>query len=186
VKNMLIKEIRTLPIPYILGLPIIIIMLVVLQGAQTEAFDLLRRSLLIIFGYIAAVIDVRSKRIPNKLVITMLIAWVLIMTSIIIADIEYSINRLADSVLGFALGGGIFVLVYAISRKGLGGGDVKFMAASGLYLGVGGVLPAIFIGTVLAALVGLVLILTKKIKRKDPIPLAPFLFAGVLITIFLS
>jgi len=58
------------------------------------------------------------------------------------------------------------------------------MAAAGLYLGFSETVPAILYGTVLAALVGLVLILLKKIGRKDTMPLAPFLFAGIIITVF--
>ena len=77
----------------------------------------------------------------------------------------------------------LFLAVYLVSRKGLGGGDVKFMAASGLYLGVD-VLPAMFYGSVLSAAAGLGLLLAKKIGRRDAIPLAPFLFAGILIVLF--
>jgi prepilin signal peptidase PulO-like enzyme (type II secretory pathway) len=68
----------------------------------------------------------------------------------------------------------------------LGGGDVKFMSVAGLYLGFSGTIPVILFGTVIAALTGLVLILLKKINRKDSIPLAPFLFIGIIITVFLS
>ena len=39
---------------------------------------------------------------------------------------------------------------------------------------------------VLAAVTGLILILLRKIGRKDTMPLAPFLFAGILITFFTS
>ena len=40
-------------------------------------------------------------------------------------------------------------------------------------------------GTILAALAGLTLIVLKKISRKDKIPLAQFLYVGILITVFL-
>ena len=99
---------------------------------------------------------------------------------------DNGVKALTDSLYGMALGGGLFLLVYLFSRRGLGGGDVKFMAAAGLYLGFSGVIPAILYGTILAALTGLILILLKKIKRKDAIPLAPFLFIGILIIIFSS
>jgi len=39
-------------------------------------------------------------------------------------------------------------------------------------------------GTILAALTGLILILLKKLGRKDAMPLAPFIYAGILITVF--
>ena len=76
------------------------------------------------------------------------------------------------------------MLIYIISRNGLGGGDVKFMAVAGLYLGFSGTVPAILYGTLLAAFTGLVLIVLKKLGRKDTMPLVPFLFVGIMITIF--
>ena len=181
-----VREIRKLEVPYIIGLPVIMLALLIMQGSRIEPFDLLWRELIIIFGYVAAVIDIKTKKIPNKLVITMFIIWILTITPLMIVDIEWAVARLIDSIIGFLLGGGIFMVVYIISKKGLGGGDVKFMAVSGLYLGVGAVLPSIFLGTVLAALIGIILIAAKKIKRKDPIPLAPFLFVGIALTIFLT
>ena len=147
-------------------------------------FVLLWNELIIIFGYIAAVFDIKTRRISNKLILTMLAVWVITLTPKLFLDTEAAVALLTDSALGLAISGGLFLLVYLISKKGLGGGDVKFMAAAGLYLGFSGSVPAILFGTVLAALTGISLILFKKIGRKDPIPLAPFLYTGILITLF--
>ena len=172
-------------LPYI-GIPIIGAALLILRGERTEPFIILMYEMLIICGYHASVSDLKSKKIPNNLILAMLTSWILIMTPKLFFDTDTAIRMLVDSALGFALGGGMFLLVYLISRKGLGGGDVKFMAVVGLFLGFGGVLPAMLYGTVLASLTGLILILLKKIGRKDSIPLAPFLYAGILATVFLS
>ena len=139
---------------------------------------------MIIFGCVAAVFDVKTKKIPNNLILAMLSAWLLTITPVLIIDTGAAIRLIKDSALGFAIGGGLFLVVYVISRRGLGGGDVKFMAATGLYVGYGGTLQIVLFGTVLAALTGLALILLKKIGRKDAIPLAPFLFVGILSTVF--
>ena len=171
-------------LPFV-GIPMIGAALIILRAGRMDTFIMLRYELLIIFGYIAAVFDIRVKKIPNSLILAMLAAWVLIMAPKLFFDTYTAVALLADSALGLAVGGGMFLLVYLISRKGLGGGDVKLMAAAGLYLGLGGVLPAMLYGTVSAALTGLMLILLKKIGRKDSIPLAPFLYAGILITVFL-
>ena len=172
-------------LPYA-GLPIVAAVLLVIQAGRVETFILLRNEMLIVFGYIASVLDLRFRKIPNTLVLSMLGAWVFLMTLILCLDTGAAIGLLWDSVLGFVLGGGLFLLTYLISRKGLGGGDVKLMACTGLYLGFYGIIPAIFCGTLLAALTGLALILAKKLGRKDMIPLAPFLFVGILITVFLQ
>jgi prepilin signal peptidase PulO-like enzyme (type II secretory pathway) len=148
-------------------------------------FILLKYALLIVFGYAASVFDIQTKRIPNRLVLSMLTVWLFVMALKLLLDIEDGVRLLADSLFGLLVGGGLFMLVYLISRKGLGGGDVKFMAAAGLFLGFGKIIPAMLYGTVLAAMTGLVLILLKRIGRKDTIPLAPFLYAGILITVFM-
>jgi len=151
---------------------------------ELSAFSILSSTLLLALGYVAMVFDIITKRIPNKLVISMIAGWLLLMVTVVILNIENAVVLLTDSLFGFLTGGGLFLLVYVISRKGLGGGDVKFMAAAGLYLGFAGTIPAILYGTVLAALTGLVLICLKKIGRKDTMPLVPFLFIGIMITVF--
>jgi len=168
------------------GLPVIAAALLIIGSGQGDAFMLLRYELIAVFGYIAAVRDAKTKKIANGLVFAMFAAWVTIMVPKLFLDTGAAIAILRDSALGFAVGGGMFLLVYLISRKGLGGGDVKFMAVAGLYLGFNNSLSAMLCGTALAALTGISLILLKKIGRKDTFPLAPFLYAGILITLFLG
>ena len=170
-------------LPYI-GIPFIGAALILFRGGQLDPFTMLRYEALVMFGYTATISDVKIKKIPNNLILAMLAAWVLIMTPKLFIDTDAAITLLSDSIIGFLIGGGMFLFVYLISRKGLGGGDVKFMAAAGLYLAARGVLSAMFCGTVLAAIAAIALILLKKIGRKDTIPLAPFLYAGFLVTVF--
>ncbi|MCL2365920.1 MAG: prepilin peptidase [Oscillospiraceae bacterium] len=142
--------------------------------------------MVLIFGCIAAIFDMKTRRIPNKLVLAMLITWLLIIKPKLVFDTDAALVYLESSALGLLVSGGMFVLVYFLSRKGLGGGDVKFMAVVGLYMGFGGVISVILIGSILAAITGGTLILFKKIRRKDPIPLAPFLLIGIALTVLLQ
>jgi len=166
------------------GFFIIMFVWLVVVASTLSAFSLIRTALLIFLSYIAMVFDINTKRIPNMLVIVMIAVWLMLIVPMLFLDIENGIRLLADSLYGLMIGGGLFLLVYLLSRKGMGGGDVKFMAAAGLYLGFAETVPVILYGTVLAAVVGLVLILLKKINRKDAMPLAPFLFIGIMITVF--
>jgi prepilin signal peptidase PulO-like enzyme (type II secretory pathway) len=170
---------------YCAGLLITLSVWLIMFAGALSAFSLFRTALLIILSYIAMVIDINTKQIPNALILAMIAGWLLLITPMVFLNTENGIRILVDSVYGLLLGGGLFLLVYLLSRKGLGGGDVKFMSAAGLYLGFSGTIPVILFGTIIAALTGLVLILLKKINRKDSIPLAPFLFIGIIITVFL-
>jgi len=140
----------------------------------------------ILYATLAAIYDIKSRQIPNVLVLCMIGTWILIISTVLFIDVNQAVFTLIDSGFGFILGGGIFILVYFVSHRGLGGGDVKFVAAAGLYLGLGSTVASIFLGTLLAAITGLVLILFKKITRKDKMPLAPFLLVGIVLTIFLT
>jgi len=170
-------------LPYI-GIPFLAAALLLIHFGQIDLFILLWFMLVVIFGYVASVLDIKAKKIPNNLVLVMLCAWVLTITPKLIVDTEAAVELLLNALLGFLVGGGLFLLVYLISRKGLGGGDVKFMAAAGLYMGFSGTLTAMLCGSILAALTGLILILTKKLGRKDTMPLAPFIYVGILIAVF--
>lgn len=155
-----------------------------LLSRAEPAFSMLWKELIIIFGYIAAVYDLKTKRIPNALVLAMLGLWFVTIITKLFFDSGQAFVLMKDSGLGFLIGGGLFLLVYYVSRRGLGGGDVKFMAAAGLYLGLPGILSAMLLGTLFAALSGLFLIIIKKIGRKDSIPLVPFLYLGALVVCF--
>lgn len=177
------KERLTAFLPYV-GIPVIGAIFLIICASRMDLFNILLCELIIIFGYIASVSDINTKKIPNILVLSMLIAWTIAVIPKLIFDTDTAVEVLKNSVLGLLVGGGLFLLVYLISRKGMGGGDVKFMAVTGLYIGFTGILSAMLYGSVLAALVGLVLLLAKKIGRKGTIPLAPFLYTGILITVF--
>lgn len=91
---------------------------------------------------------------------------------------------LVSSLVGLTSAAGFLLLAAVISRGGLGGGDIKFAAVIGLFLGWPHGLAAVFLGCLLAGLAGLVLLLTRVKGRKDAIPLGPFLCAGTLLTFF--
>ena len=167
------------------GAPIIAAVYCATHIRRSDGLMLLLNVLILSFGYIAAIYDIREKRIPNKLILIMLASWFVSIFPGLFINTGAVLPLVKDSLIGFLMGGGIFITIYLISKKGLGGGDVKFIAAAGLYLGLNGCISTILCGTLLSALVGLSLIMLKKIERKTPIPLVPFLYIGILVTLFL-
>lgn len=90
----------------------------------------------------ATVFDLRERRIPNRLVLFMIVGWlVLVMGTGAIAGDGAKAGELLTKGLqgGLLLGGGSLLLAVVYERMrgqaSLGGGDVKLLFVLGLYLG---------------------------------------------------
>ena len=124
---------------------------------------------------IITAIDIEHQIIPDVITLPGIILG--------LAAGSYSIGYI-DSFLGFLLGGGLFYLLAVFSNGGMGGGDIKYIAAAGALVGWQKVLLIIFIGAFLGSFVGLFQIAVQKKSRKSLIPFGPFLAAATLITLF--
>ena len=85
--------------------------------------------------------------------------------------------------LGALAGGGLLLVLAIISRGGMGGGDVKFAAALGFWLGWPGILLGLFIGFVSGGFISLLLLVTGLRGLKDFIPFGPFIALGAWLTL---
>jgi leader peptidase (prepilin peptidase)/N-methyltransferase len=82
------------------------------------------------------------------------------------------------------LGGGILLLILAMARKdGLGGGDIKFTAVLGVWLGWKLTLLTLLLSFLFGGTTGMVLLLLKLKSRQDLIPFGPFLALGAWISL---
>lgn len=84
---------------------------------------------------------------------------------------------------------GLPFLIAAITCGGMGGGDVKLMAASGLVLGLPGGIAATVLGLAAILPVCGTLTLIHRLhghREKIPFPLGPFLAAGCLAAYFMK
>ena len=81
-------------------------------------------------------------------------------------------------VIGFFTVSGIFMIIYWITRgNGIGGGDIKLMAAAGLLLGWKEILLALVIGSVAGSVIHLILM---KVQKKDRVlAFGPYLALGI-------
>jgi len=84
---------------------------------------------------------------------------------------------------GAALGFTLFYAVAVLSRGGMGGGDIKFMAMSGAVTGWKGVLMTTFLGSLAGSAIGIFLVAARGKGRKAKIPFGPFLALGALLTL---
>ena len=74
----------------------------------------------------------------------------------------------------------MFLLCLAIDGA-FGGGDIKLMAAAGLFLGWQNTLLAMFFGILGGGVYGMYLLAAKKADKKDHFAFGPFLCAGIVL-----
>lgn len=143
-------------------------------------FSLLRAESVICWTYYAAVVDFKLRVIPNEIIIGMLINLMAIFIPEALSDISGFAPTIVMSLIGGVTIGGIFLLGRALSKGGMGMGDVKLTAVCGFFLGLDDVIGMVFWSLVFSVLAGLGLIIAKRAKMKSKLPMAPFFFLGAL------
>ena len=115
--------------------------------------------------------DLERRIIPNRILLPSAIAGVAIAA---IGDPA----SLGERAVAAAAAGGLLLAAALAYPRGMGMGDVKLAALMGIYLG-DSVAPALLVGFLSGALVGLALILKEgAMGRKRAIPFGPFLALG--------
>lgn len=152
-----------------IALAVMSMMLLLLLGPTTQYLMLM---ILLTGLAVAAVSDLRTMIIPDKIVIVLaFVAAPFFLTG----DI-----KLWYSITGAATGFGAMILPGLVTKQFPGGGDIKLTGVIGLYLGPYGVafalLISVFTGLLIQKLV---------VKDKEQFPFAPYLFAGVAGATFL-
>ena len=87
---------------------------------------------------------------------------------------------LFDNFLAAAVFGGIFLLFAVTSKGSLGGGDIKLIAALGLWLGGEKLFNVVIVGTIAGGLAAILLILAKKKDRKSYFAYGPYFTLSAL------
>lgn len=125
-------------------------------------------------------IDLDHKLLPDSL---NLILFSLFLS---FAVVNYSWSHwLAGGLVGLLFPLTVTWIFYLIKGQvGLGGGDIKLYGILGILLGTEMILKNIFLSCFLGAIVGLILISTKKMNKNNPIPFGPFIIIVAFIQIF--
>lgn len=177
------------------GLPVSMIVLTILTCAVWilssflhgyELWRLIFNLCLSVFLTILAAVDLEYKRVPNRVLLVMLTVYALAAGVYIITDIENGLASVFVSAAGSLFAGIAFLLCYIISRRQLGGGDVKLAFLLGLYLGGGRIFGAIIYGILCCFVYSVVQLCRRRLGLRDGVPLVPFLYLGTLIIFIIS
>ena len=143
---------------------------------------------LAICGVPLAVIDIRTRRLPDVLTLTCCAGTAAVVTASAGLDDRWA--SLLRAGIGAIAVAGLFVLL-ALARPGSAGlGDAKLGLSTGAlaaWLGWGILLESVFAAFLLAGVAGLVLIAARReTLRGGSLPFGPFLLAGCLAAVLLA
>lgn len=127
---------------------------------------------------VISVIDERTKEIPFSLNI--------VIGVLAIIRIALDFGNLLDYLIGFCAISGFMLIVLVLGRiffkaDAFGGGDIKLMAVSGLFLGWKNIILAFFIGCILGAVIHSIRMKVEKCDRV--LAFGPYLCAGLTIAL---
>lgn len=146
-----------------------------------------------LFGYCAAfsallvatVIDWRTMEIPDSMWVTVLIGGVITYIDELVAE-GFDLDCLLERVIGFFAASGVLFLLAVITKGGMGGGDIKLMAAVGFMLGWKVVLLALVMGGFIGTLYLIFMAIKNKGKVPRKVPFAPHLSLATVICMFVG
>lgn len=153
-------------------------LLVYLQGFSyvTILYAICIFSLMLVFS-----IDYRFELIADESHIIIAIAGVI--------NIFFNLNNWYDYLIGAVIGGGSFYLLgllalWIYKKEGMGFGDVKLMAALGLFFGIKNILVITILSFALAAVISVILMILRLKKIDSYIPFGPFIVIATIGVMF--
>ena len=139
----------------------------------------------------AFVIDLKLQIIPNRLTLTIFEVGLVFTFLTTLLNINGGIDLFIDSILGMLVGGGIFLIITLIGgaiagKEAMGFGDVKLMGALGLFFGWRNMILISVMSFLFAAIVSIVILISRKKKFSEYIPFGPFIVVASIIPMYVS
>lgn len=147
---------------------------------RTMQFVLLWDALLLI-----AYTDFKVKKVPNKVLLVLLCIRIPGMLLEIFVDGSGWQMVVIGSLISMLIGAFIILICMLFSRGGIGAGDLKLYAVVGLYCGFEALINVMFVSIFSAAIVSIVLLLSRKVKLKSTLPMGPFVWIGLTVYLVL-
>jgi len=154
--------------------------------AARFGFDIVVAAYLVLAGGLVALaaIDLEHHTLPNRILYPVAGAVLALLTVAAVVDDRW--GSLLRAGAGAALAFGSLFLIWFVYPKGMGFGDVRLAGLIGLgigWLGLRQVAVGLFLGFLIGAVVGIVLVVAAGKSRKTRIPFGPFMALGALIAV---
>lgn len=135
-------------------------------------------SSLVLFSclFLSSLTDIYSGYVYDRLVFPFLVTGLAL-------RLLGGLQAFISGVLGACLCGLLIWIIMVLSRGGMGTGDVTIAASIGGIMGLWMGCLALYLGFMSGGLVAIVLLLAKKVKRKDHVPMIPFFAIGSFLSL---
>ena len=127
---------------------------------------------------VISLIDLESKEIYLS---TIIFGLIVAISYSLIAYFIFNGN-IINNIIGGVIGYGIIILI-VILTGGMGEGDAEIAGICGLFLGVKGILLALFIAVITGGIVGSIILSLKLKDKKAEIAFGPYIALGTVISI---
>ena len=134
----------------------------------------------------AACNDYREHRIPN------IFSLVIAVTGIVCLTVGYFTGQqgaqayIVSSVFATTVVALSMVVVYFLTKHGIGMGDIKLLCALSIVGGVYLISGTIFFAMIACSVTAIILLIMKKKTIKDGVPFGPFIYMGYIVSILFS
>lgn len=153
------------------------------------SIDTLKYMFLVPMLISAFVIDYRLQIIPNRLTLTIFETGLIFTFASVLINTNAGISIFMNNMLGMIVGGGIFLIITLIGgliagKDAMGFGDVKLMGALGLFFGWMNIIMVAVMAFLLAAVISIIILVSRKKKADEYIPFGPFIVISAIIAMF--
>jgi leader peptidase (prepilin peptidase) / N-methyltransferase len=139
--------------------------------------------LFLVFAFVASLVVITFVDFDHQIILDQVLIFMLV------CGIGYVAIYTKDywgALYGMLILGGLMLLIYFVSRGGMGEGDVKLSFVLGVWLGWKAALVCLLLAFVMGGVIGVLLLATGIKGRKDPIPFGPYLCLGAYIALLYS
>ena len=149
-----------------------------------EYLNYVKLCLVFVITAVAALVDFKTKTIPNRLVLFGLLCRL----PIYIAEVatgQPMKDILINDAIGVGIGFGILFFAALLSRGAVGFGDAKLFAVIGIHTGYICTFGTLFFSLLVSAVAGIILLIKYRDKKRA-FPFAPFIFVGYTAVLMLG
>lgn len=139
--------------------------------------------LALVFVFVASLVVLTFVDLDHQIILDEVLV---VMTAAGAAYVLLHTGNWWDALYGTLFAGGLMLLIFILSRGGMGAGDVKLSFVLGLWLGLKASVVCLMLAFVTGGVIGVLLLATGIKKRRDPIPFGPFLCIGAYISLLFS